>query len=134
MNFTTKRKSLGTLAIALAMATTLSLSAFAQSTATDPITKPVDSSSSSAAAPGEVVESNLSVAGEMTDSTAAMVLTEAQVGVRPTDESAAAVIDTRVNETTGATEITEDGGKTWTPYDGVAAICTPAEVGVRPSK
>lgn len=140
MTFTKNWKSIGAAALALATISSVSVMAFAQEAKLVPLKKivlsqstaPVGSTKTSLDSDG-VLSVDMTAISTPTGSVPATVMTEATVGVRPADEAAAG-IDFRTNKSTGKDEISTDGGKTWTIYDGKAIACTPATVGVKPSK
>lgn len=122
MTFSNRNKAIGTLALALVAVTSLSVSAFAQEPSEIPMSKLVPSTEVSLLAIG--TEDENTVVGDVTDSIPAAQLTEAEEGARPAEENNGLVIETRTNEKTGELEVSEDGGKTWTKFDGNAIKCT----------
>lgn len=98
------KKSIGAAALTLAVVSSLSMAAFAQEAKSVPMTA--------------------LVAAQMTDSIPATELTEAFTG-----ENQAVTILTRTNESTGKLEVSEDNGATWSEYDGMAFMTTPAMAG-----
>lgn len=125
MTLSKNKKSLGALALALAVTASLSVSAFAQSTtsapmkgASIPAAKLVPSSSSvpmTDIAPGAVTVRMNEINGNE-----GILITALEPG-------AATTVEVRINEATGNMQISEDGGKTWKEYDGRAIAMTPAQ-------